>query len=337
MQYQATYKKHILDFKQAAKTSRNTLKQKPTYLITISDTEKEIIGTGEASTIEGLSRDNEELIEDKISTVCAEINQTQKLNPASDLSLFPAVKFGFETAIRDLQMGGEKIFYETDFTQKRKGIPINGLIWMGDLAFMKEQILEKLENGYNCLKLKIGSHHFNDELALIRQIRKEFTARDIVLRVDANGAFANSEAFEKLKRLADLDIHSIEQPIMAGQWDEMARLCAQTPLPIALDEELISVQEKNQILETIKPQYIILKPSLLGGFEESNEWIKAAEKNSIDWWATSALESNIGLNAIAQWVSTHPIETHQGLGTGQLYTNNIASNLSIEKGYLYFN
>lgn len=336
MSIEISFKKHILKFKRAATTSRDTLLEKPTYFISVFDSEKGITAMGECSTIDGLSLDYEKHVEGKIAEVCAEINQLQSLSHSVDLSNFPAIRFGLETALLDLKRGRKGLLFETDFTQKQKGIPINGLIWMGDLNFMKEQIVEKLESGYNCLKLKIGSHRFADELELIRKIRKEFTARDIQLRADANGAFNNNEALEKLKRLSDLDLHSIEQPIRAGQLDEMAALCNNTPLPICLDEELIGVSDKAKLLNHIQPQYIILKPSMLGGFEESNSWIKLAEKINIGWWATSALESNIGLNAIAQWVSSYKIDMHQGLGTGQLYSNNVPSKLAIEKGYLYW-
>lgn len=336
MSIHATYKKHILKFKKAVKTSRDQLYEKPTYFISIHDSDKGITATGECSTIKGLSIDNESILESKIDEICTEINQSQSLSPKSDLSDFPAVRCGLEIALIELEKGGNGILYETDFTLNKKGIPINGLIWMGDLAFMKKQVVEKLESGYSCLKLKIGDHNFEDELDLIRKIRKEFTARELLLRADANGAFNNNEALEKLKRLSNLDLHSIEQPIFAGQLDEMAKLCEKTPLPVCLDEELIGVQDKLRLLNHIKPQYIILKPSLLGGFEESNSWIKLAEERNVGWWATSALESNIGLSAIAQWVSTYPVNIHQGLGTGQLYSNNIPSDLRISRGYLYF-
>ena len=210
---------------------------------------------------------------------------------------------------------------------------------MGDKSFMKQQIKDKLEAGFSCIKLKIGAIDFEKELELIKSIRNEFDAQTIEIRVDANGAFKPDEALEKLKRLSDYNLHSIEQPIQQGQPYEMAQLCADTPLPIALDEELIgvfSVTNKALLLQTIKPQYIILKPTLVGGFKGSQEWIDLAESNSIGWWVTSALESNIGLNAIAQWTYTLKSQLPQGLGTGGLFTNNIQAPLVVDSGQLFY-
>jgi L-alanine-DL-glutamate epimerase-like enolase superfamily enzyme len=211
---------------------------------------------------------------------------------------------------------------------------------MGTKEFMKTQIKEKLSSGFSCIKMKIGAIDFETEMDLLTSIRKEFSSREIELRVDANGAFATNGALEKLKRLSDLEIHSIEQPIKQGQIEEMALLCERTPLPIALDEELIgvfSVTKKEEILQTIQPQFIILKPSLIGGFNGSEQWIEKAKKHNISWWITSALESNIGLNAIAQWTFTLQNKMPQGLGTGGLYTNNFNSPLEIQKGSLQYN
>src|SRR5690554_3461599 len=211
---------------------------------------------------------------------------------------------------------------------------------MGDETFMKQQISEKIKQGFNCIKMKIGAIDFTSEIELLKSIRKNFSAAEIELRVDANGAFKPKEALEKLKVLSDLDLHSIEQPIKQGQWQEMARLCEETPLPIALDEELIGIffeEEKNKLLETINPQFIILKPSLIGGFRGSDSWINLAEKHSAGWWITSALESNIGLNAISQYTFTKNSILPQGLGTGSLYTNNIESPLLVSKGTLNYN
>jgi o-succinylbenzoate synthase len=333
----AYYKKHELKFIKLAKTSRNTLRVKPTYFLFLTDEDTHETGIGECSTIEGLSLDNETELENKLEDLCKKINNKQSLSQDFELAHFPAIRFGLETAMLDLKTGGNKRLYTTDFSLGKKGIPINGLIWMGSLEEMTEQIKTKIEQGFNCLKLKIGSHDFDEELNIIANIRKEFKAEEVSIRVDANGAFDFENALEKLQQLSELDIHSIEQPIMQGQIAEMAFLCDQSPLPIALDEELIGVQGKEALLEVIQPQYIILKPSLLGGFKDSEEWIRAAEKLRIGWWATSALESNIGLNAIAQWVSTYPIDLHQGLGTGLLYSNNVEPELQIKNGYIYKN
>lgn len=225
--------------------------------------------------------------------------------------------------------------FDTDFTAGNASIPINGLIWMGDKDFMKQQIVEKLNTGFSCIKMKIGAIDFASEIALLKSIRQTFSRDEIELRVDANGAFSPKGALDKLQQLAALDIHSIEQPIKQGQWQEMARLCKDTPLPIALDEELIGVftlDEKIKLLDTIKPQYIILKPSFIGGFKGTDEWIALAEKRNIGWWITSALESNIGLSAIAQYTATKNSTLPQGLGTGSLYTNNIPAPLTVKAG-----
>jgi L-alanine-DL-glutamate epimerase-like enolase superfamily enzyme len=211
---------------------------------------------------------------------------------------------------------------------------------MGEKQFMKDQIKEKLKMGFSCIKMKIGAIDFDAEIDLLKSIRKEFSAQEIELRVDANGAFSPKDALEKLKRLSALEIHSIEQPIKQGQIQEMAKLCSKTPLPIALDEELIGVfssEEKKKIITEINPQYIILKPSLIGGFAGSKEWIKFAEENNSGWWITSALESNIGLNAIAQFTYTLQNNLPQGLGTGGLFTNNFTSPLEVENGTLQYN
>src|SRR5690606_9836442 len=229
--------------------------------------------------------------------------------------------------------------FPSEFTRGEAAIPINGLVWMGDNLFMKEQISEKLKQGFTCIKMKIGAIDFKTELELLKSIRKEFSASEVELRVDANGAFSKNEALEKLKVLSDLKLHSIEQPIKQGQWQEMARLCEETPLPIALDEELIGVfseEEKSNLLDTIKPQFIILKPSLIGGFRGSDSWIKLGEKHNAGWWITSALESNVGLNAISQYTFTKNSKLPQGLGTGSLYTNNIDSPLQVSKGELKY-
>ncbi|MDP5061772.1 MAG: o-succinylbenzoate synthase, partial [Maribacter sp.] len=230
--------------------------------------------------------------------------------------------------------------FESTFLSNQKPISINGLVWMGDKEFMYRQIEEKLKDGFSCIKMKIGAIDFDTEIALLKSIRERYSKEAIELRVDANGAFSPQEALSKLETLSKLDLHSIEQPIKQGQAEEMKKLCSNTPLPIALDEELIGVVDvakKQELLLSIKPQYIILKPSLVGGFAGSDEWISIAEKNNIEWWVTSALESNIGLNAIAQWTATLGNEMPQGLGTGSLFTNNMESPLEVNQGGLFYN
>jgi len=243
-------------------------------------------------------------------------------------------------ALKDLQTQHPMIFFPSPFTKGEQAMDINGLIWMGEKDFMFSQVEQKLEQGFDCIKLKIGAIDWKEELSLLKHIRKRFPAERVELRVDANGAFTAKNALGKLEELAELKIHSIEQPIKAGQWNAMANLCNNSPVPVALDEELIGITEckiKNELIEKVQPQYIILKPSLLGGFNESEEWIDIAEKFDTGWWVTSALESNVGLNAIAQWTFTFGNTMPQGLGTGKLYTNNISAPLEISNGQLHYN
>ncbi|MDT9500314.1 o-succinylbenzoate synthase [Capnocytophaga canimorsus] len=330
----AFYEKYILNFKRPSGTSRGILTQKETYFLVITDGEKK--GIGECGLLKTLSFDDRPDYEDRLQWVCNNIalGETSLLN---ELTEFPSIQFGVEQAFRSLKSDNQYILFPSNFTEGKSNIPINGLIWMGTPEFMKSQIREKLSQDFHCIKMKIGAIVFEQEYEILKNLRKEFSAQDIEIRVDANGAFAPEEALEKLKRLSELELHSIEQPIKANQIEQMATLCQNTPIPIALDEELIGVvhlSDRKKLLEEIKPQYIILKPSLLGGYKNSEEWISLAEKQKIDWWITSALESNIGLNAIAQWTFTLNNPMPQGLGTGALYTNNIASPLLVEKGTL---
>ncbi|MBK5214086.1 MAG: o-succinylbenzoate synthase [Flavobacteriaceae bacterium] len=341
----ANFKKHILNFKRPSGTSRGVLKTKETYFLILKNDEG--FGVGECGLLRGLSVDDRPDYETKLEWVCENIAlglSEESLYEA--LTEFPSIQFGVETAFKSINSKNPFEIFSSEFTRGEAVIPINGLVWMGDKAFMKEQISEKLKQDFTCIKMKIGAIDFKTELELLKSIRKEFSASEVELRVDANGAFAPKEALEKLKVLSDLQLHSIEQPIKQGQWQEMARLCEETPLPIALDEELIGVfparpaggseEEKSRLLDTIKPQYIILKPSLIGGFRGSDTWINLAEKHNAGWWLTSALESNVGLNAIAQYTFTKNSNLPQGLGTGSLYTNNIDSPLEISRGALHY-
>ena len=333
----ANYQKYILNFKRPSGTSRGILKTKETWFIILKDTNKE--GIGECGILRSLSIDDRPDYEEKLKWACQNIQLGLPVL-LNELVEFPSIQFGLEQAFLSLQSQTMFDLFPTKFTEGKQSIPINGLVWMGDSSFMKSQIKEKIDAGFNCVKMKIGAIDFDAELALIASIRKEFSSKEIELRVDANGAFTPDNALEKLSQLSEFDIHSIEQPIKQGQIEEMAILCKKTPLPIALDEELIgvfSVTNKLKMLQTIQPQYIILKPSLVGGFEGCNEWINLAEKQKCGWWITSALESNIGLNAIAQWTSTLKNSMPQGLGTGGLYTNNFDSPLEIHKGRLRYN
>jgi o-succinylbenzoate synthase len=295
-------------------------------------------GIGECGILRNLSIDDVPEYEEKLRWTCENI-QLGKENLVKELIAFPSIQFGVEQAFLSLQSETPFLLFPSTFTQGKQAIDINGLIWMGDSDYMKSQIKEKLEAGFSCIKMKIGAIDFETELQLLKNIRNEYSATDIELRVDANGAFTPATALEILKRLSEFQLHSIEQPIKQGQFSAMAKLCEDTPLPIALDEELIGVfhrEEKKKILETIQPQYIILKPSLVGGFAGSSEWISLAAAQNIDWWITSALESNVGLNAIAQWTHTLQSDLPQGLGTGSLYTNNFDSPLTIQNGALHY-
>ncbi|GGD91982.1 o-succinylbenzoate synthase [Planktosalinus lacus] len=333
----AKYKKHILNFKHPGGTSRGVLKTKETWFLIINDGGK--VGYGECGILRKLSADDRPDYEEKLKWVCENIHLGQEALYDA-LTEFPSIQTGVETAFLSLEAKQPFELFPSEFSRGKASIPINGLVWMGDKAFMMHQIKEKLASGFRCIKMKIGAIDFETEIALLKSIRKEYAADDIELRVDANGAFQPKEALEKLKRLSEMQIHSIEQPIKAGQWDEMAQLCEITPIPIALDEELIGVfdiEQKKNMLQTIQPQYIILKPSLIGGFHGSDTWIEIAENQNCGWWITSALESNVGLNAIAQYTFTKKSKLPQGLGTGSLFTNNIEAPLEVKNGLLKYN
>lgn len=332
----ATYHKYILDFKRPSGTSRGIMTTKETWFIILESNGKR--GIGECGILRSLSIDDRPDYEEKLKWTCDNIHLGLKIL-LKDLVEFPSIQFGLETAFKSLESYDKFKLFPSAFTKGFDGIPINGLVWMGDETFMRKQVKEKIGAGFDCIKMKIGAIDFQTELDILKSIRKEFSESDIELRVDANGAFFPSEALEKLKRLSEYHLHSIEQPIKPKQFEDMARLCELTPLPIALDEELIGVFHKDKklkTLQTIKPQYIILKPSLVGGFGSSQEWIDLAEQLNIKWWITSALESNIGLNAIAQWTYTLNNTMPQGLGTGSLFTNNFSSPLSVKNGTLQY-
>jgi len=329
----AHYKKHILEFRQPSGTSRGILRQKETWFIFINDGQK--MGVGECGLLRGLSCDDRPDYEEKLAWTCANIHLGKDFLYAS-LVEFPSIQMGVETAFLSMLSDDPFLLFPNAFSSSEASIIINGLIWMGDLDFMLAQVKDKLEQGFSCIKMKVGAIDFEQELSILKGIRNQFTKEQLVLRVDANGAF-RADAIEKLHRLAALDIHSIEQPIPVGNWREMNRLCKESPLPIALDEELIGVfsrEDKIALLEGIQPQFIILKPSFIGGFTGAKEWSTLAQERGIDSWVTSALESNVGLNAIAQWTYHSNFKGHQGLGTGNLFTNNIPSPLTIENGYI---
>lgn len=321
---------YILDFKQPAGTSRGVMLTKPTVFVKIYDESvPDVYGIGEAAVFPNLSPEANESLPYKFLELAANV----AIGAPTDLSKHSSVQFGLEQAILDYSNKCNGIYYPSKFTEGRSEITINGLIWMGTQKEMMDRLEEKLKDGFHCIKLKIGAIDWEKEMAILNEIRSRYSEHEVTLRVDANGAFSIEDAMIKLNRLADFGIHSIEQPIAKGNWEAMARLCELSPVPIALDEELIGIsdtEEKKRLLDTIKPQYIILKPALCGGFSGATEWIDLAEKRGTGWWVTSALESNVGLSAISQWTSYIGAKGPQGLGTGNLFTNNTPSALFLE-------
>ena len=337
---------HTLQFTFPAGTSRGVMTTRPTHFIVMQQEGKR--GIGECAPLAGLSMDDTTNLPSMIGLVLQRV--AKRPLPRSAREVFqlvgdvvptnlPAVRFGLETALLDLLHGGRHLVFPSVMQPQFTPLPINGLVWMGDSDFMQRQIDEKLAQGFRCIKLKIGAINFDDELRLLTGVRKRYSSEAVTLRVDANGAFLAAGAMKKLKQLAKLNVHSIEQPIAPGQIEAMATLCRKSPVPIALDEELIgwhTREEQAQLLDDIRPQYVILKPTLLGGLAAADDWIRLAEDRGIGWWVTSALESNVGLNAIAQWVATYEPTLPQGLGTGQLYHNNIDAPIRIAEGHLHY-
>ncbi len=333
------YFKHTLEFAFDARTSRGEIKKHAAFIIEVHNTiNPSVIGRGEASPLSGLSIDSHDDFENQLVLTLQQLNDGIR-HEDIDLSILPSIRFALETAIADLQFGGKMKIFENEFIQG-KAIPINGLIWMADKQKMLQEAKEKIDKGFNCIKLKVGNLDFDEECRLIESIRKNHSAHKLELRLDANGAFEPHEALEKLKELHRFEIHSIEQPIKPKQFDWMEEVCAKSSIHIALDEELIGVnidEIGHTLIKKINPKYIILKPTLIGGFSACDKWINIANKSNIGWWLTSALESNVGLNAISQYASCLNVKNHQGLGTGSLYQNNFPSPLIVENGYLYFN
>ena len=329
---------YLLHFKQPAGTSRGVYTTRKVWYIHAKDRSSDKEGWGECAPLPSLSCDESPEYEKILREFCDKVELTGKIDYESMID-YPSMLFGLETALRHMERD-KLALWDSPFSRGEKGIAINGLVWMGNFEEMYKRIEEKLHQGYKCIKLKIGAIDFEKELELIAHIREHFSPEDIELRVDANGAFEIEDALKKLNALAKYELHSIEQPIRQGQWQTMARLCRDTPLPIALDEELIGVnhiEDKIKLLDTIKPQYIILKPSLHGGIYGSSQWISLAKKRGIGWWVTSALESNIGLNAIASWCGSLNPNLPQGLGTGKLFWDNINYPLEIKGDYLRYN
>ncbi|MEJ7646678.1 MAG: o-succinylbenzoate synthase [Chryseolinea sp.] len=344
MPLKLSYTKQDFHFAFEARTSRGDMHQKTSWFISVSDTEQPgHIGIGECGPLPGLSIDDRPDFETQLHLCIESINKTgiSLDNLAAKIHvlvppIFPAIRFGLETALMDFQHGGRRVIYHNDFTRGAP-IPINGLIWMGDAASMLQQVKEKLSQGFTCLKLKVGGLDFDTELSLIADVRK-LAGLGITIRLDANGSFPTSEAMTRLEALKKFNIHSIEQPLAPSN-EAMRRLCSTSPIPIALDEELIThttYENKKQLLLRLKPQFIVLKPMLLGGLQGCKEWIDIADKLEIGWWVTSALESNIGLNAICQFVANYRLTMPQGLGTGAIYKDNFPSPLRVHDGAIFY-
>lgn len=324
---------YTLKFITPGGTSRGVLLTKDTYFLHLEKEGKK--GVGECALFRGLSQEDSPKYEEKLQWLLDHLNEDYEFFK-EELRAYPSLWIGYEQAIRNLEEGSD-LYYPSAFTEGKDSISINGLIWMGDRAYMEKQIQEKLDKGFHCLKLKIGTH-WEEEKKVLENLRGTFPSKTLELRVDANGAFGFSEAKKVLEELHQLEVHSIEQPIKKGRYQEMAQLCRSTPVPIALDEELIGVFEKENkraLIEQLSPQYLILKPSLCGGFSGTDEWIQAAESLNTKWWITSALESNIGLNALAQYTYTKKPSIPQGLGTGGVFSNNLPSSLILEQDRLY--
>lgn len=342
------YQPYLFHFNFAAGTSRGVLTTKKSWFVRVLDEEQPgVIGYGECGPLDGLSTDAIPDFEAKLTEICQLFNSLELDVFPFNLPIilqqvippqFPSIRFGIETALLDFMHGGTREPYANGFSQSQQGVPINGLVWMGTEEFMSCQIEEKINGNFSTIKLKIGALDFEQECRILKDLRRRFSPEQLTLRVDANGAFTPNDALEKLRRLEDFSLHSIEQPVAAGQPELMAQLVASSPVPIALDEELIGkmdYMDKFSLLKAIHPPYIILKPTLLGGFQQCREWIEIAQRLSIGWWVTSALESNVGLNAIAQFTAQYSPTLPQGLGTGQIYQNNFASPLYIQEGTLY--
>jgi len=334
---QAEYIRHPLKLYRPAGTSRGVIHQKECWYVKLVD-ETGMKGLGEVSFIPGLSVEDPDEIEIQLDHVCKLISRGE-MDPAQELPALPGIQFALESAMMDLERGGERLLFPSDFTSGMAGILINGLIWMGDRSFMKKQIRDKLDQGFRVLKMKVGALDEKEELEVLSWIRSEYGTGDLEIRLDANGAWSVQEASVRISRFAAFGIHSIEQPIGPGQIDALQELSLNPDIPVALDEELIGITSpeiRRTIMEKIRPAYIILKPGLLGGFSVAEQWIEVAQDVGTGWWITSALESSIGLSAISQWTYHLDLSMPQGLGTGMLYSNNIPSPLQMEGNRLWY-
>ena len=335
----ATWKEITLTPKFELGTSKGPITSRTVwYLIAWESDRPEIKGIGEAALFPGHSKEFPADVKLKLTELCQDTsNWRERLT--TDLVDVPSVRFAVEQCMKDLEVSGSKILFPSAFTLGKQGIPINGLVWMGDKSTMRERIRERIDKGFTTIKMKIGAIGIEDELALLTSVRSEFTAKEIALRVDANGAFDARNVMDVLQRLAELEVESIEQPLPAGLYELTADLCARSPLPIALDEDLIGLNTRDSkvdLLDSVKPQHIVIKPSLVGGWAATEEWIALAKSRGTGWWITSALESSIGLSAIAQWTATLGVERVQGLGTGGVYSDNLPSPLEVTNGELRY-
>jgi o-succinylbenzoate synthase len=344
MSLRATYFKRVFEFNFKARTSRGLMRDKTSWFIKITDDQNNTFGIGEAGPLPGLSVDSVPDFEERLVAILNTFNtaaytefsweRVREFVPKE----FSSIIFAFETALLDLANGGNRILFHNDFI-KGKQIPINGLIWMGDMDFMMGQISIKVSEGFNCIKLKVGGLDFDRECDVLNYIRKRYFREQISIRLDANGAFKVDDVLYKLEQLTRFGIHSIEQPIKPGN-PHLEELCRKSPIPIALDEELIGKTETTEmtgLLDTVKPQFIVLKPMLHGGLKSCEQWIRLAEERKIGWWMTSSLESSVGLNAIAQFTANYDTSLPQGLGTGKIYENNFESPLEVSNGFLFHN
>ena len=344
MPLRASYFQKVFHFNFKARTSRGLMKDKTSWFIKIFDEQNPaIFGIGECGPLPGLSIDSIPEFDSRVASVVDHINVSSvaKLDAAKIRTIagvsFPSIIFGLETAWMDFQNGGQRVVFENAFI-RGEPIMINGLVWMGDMDFMMDQINSKIAQGFTCLKLKVGGLDFERECDILRYIRKKYFREDIIIRLDANGAFKIDDVLYKLEEMAKYQVHSIEQPMKPGV-AEMEELCRKSPIPVAFDEELIgkeTMEQKSLLLEKLKPQFIVLKPTLHGGFQGCEEWISIAESMKIGWWITSALESSIGLNAICQFTANYQTNVHQGLGTGSIYEDNLTSPLSVKEGKIFY-
>lgn len=348
MALQASFFKRTFHFSFNARTSRGAMKQRDSWFLKVWDSgSPEVFGIGEAGPVPGLSSEKPTDIHKQLTDVVQKISSGLSLASVRSIpeineqfrsmTLYPSVLVAVETALLDLQSGGKRIIFNNDFV-KGKPVSINGLVWMGGLDVMLQQVSIKIEEGFTCIKLKIGGLNFEKELDILQFVRRKYFRDQINIRLDANGAFKAEQVMYKLMDLSQYDVHSIEQPLKAGS-SFLPELCQKSPIPIALDEELtgISTREgKMELLDRVKPQFLVLKPSLHGGFYGCAEWISLADERGIGWWVTSAMESNVGLNAIAQFASNYPLPLPQGLGTGTIFRDNIPSPLEVKRGTLVY-